>query len=140
MSVIKSERSTSSAQFIETARDLLIFTIGIAERSPNRHSTYICKPMVDIATKVLQEIIEGNSIFPANAEEAQLRLNHFIEAKATLEALIVQIGVAIEVFNRSGYKIKEGEITRWMYLVDKERKLLKGLIRADRDRYKKFRL
>lgn len=133
MSVLRSERDVSGLQFLNTARELQIYSIKKCVNFPKRYTFYVSQPIANIATRIHQYVKLGNSIYPTNAHEAQLRLDYFLKAKAEVNNLVSQIEVACELFD-----IEENSMKHWMSLVSTELKLLKALIKSDRARYKKL--
>ena len=133
MSVIRSEREVSELQFLNTARELQIYSIKKCVNFPKRYTFYVSQPIANISTRIHQYVKLGNSIFPTNAHEAQLRLDYFLKAKAEVNNLVSQIEVACELFD-----IEENSMKHWMSLISTELKLLKALIKSDRQRYKKL--
>ena len=133
MSVPECDRDTSEIQFLNTARELELYTIRKVVNFPKRYTFYVSQPLAALATQIHTDVKIGNSIFPTNAHEAQMRLDYFIKAKAEINALVSEIEVAKELF-----EIDDNSMKYWMSLVDKELALLKGLIKAERKKYKKM--
>lgn len=131
MSVIKSKRSESEMEFIYTARQLQIYTIQKCVNFPKRYTFYVSQPIVDSATKIHQCVKCANSIYPLNQHEAQMRRDYMLQANAELYSLISQIEVAQEVFG-----IDSDNIKYWMEIVEKEMRLVKAVMKKDRERYK----
>ena len=131
MSVIRSARSVSEVQFLHTARELQIYTVQKCVGFPKRYTFYVSQPLAAVATRIYEDVKRGNSIYPANQHEAQLRRDYFLQALAELQNLISQVEVAYELF-RFDANIME----HWMELVDTEMKLVKALLKSDKSRYK----
>jgi hypothetical protein len=131
MSVIKSERKTSELEFLHTARELQIFSIQKCSHFPKRYTFYISQPLANVATRIHQNVKLGNSIYPTNQHEVQIRLDYFLKAKAECNNMVSQIEVAKELFD-----VDTNIIRDWMQLVSKEIKLISALIKTDRARYK----
>ena len=131
MSVIRSARSTSEVQFLMTARELQIYTIQKCVGFPKRYTFYVSQPLAAVATRIYEDVKRGNSIYPANQHEVQLRRDYFLQAGAELQNLVSQIEVAYELF-----RFDTNIMTRWMELVDTEIKLIKALLKSDKSRYK----
>ena len=131
MSVIRSARSVSEVQFLHTARELQIYTIQKCVGFPKRYTFYASQPLAAVATRIYEDVKRGNSIYPANQHEVQLRRDYFLQALAELQNLISQVEVAYELF-RFDANIME----HWMELVDTEMKLVKALLKSDKSRYK----
>jgi len=60
-----------------------------------------------------------------------MRRDYFLEAYADAQSMISQINAATELFQISG-----STLTRWMELIQAELRLLKGVMRKDKVRYK----
>ena len=131
MSVIRSARSVSEVQFLHTARELQIYTVQKCVGFPKRYTFYVSQPLAAAATRIYEDVKCGNSIYPANQHEVQLRRDYFLQALAELQNLISQVEVAYELF-RFDANIME----HWMELVDTEMKLIKALLKSDKSRYK----
>ena len=131
MSVIRSARSVSEVQFLHTARELQIYTVQKCVGFPKRYTFYVSQPLAAVATRIYEDVKRGNSIYPANQHEVQLRRDYFLQALAELQNLISQVEVAYELF-RFDANIME----HWMDLVDTEMKLIKALLKSDKSRYK----
>lgn len=131
MSVIKSQRATSEMQFLKTARDLQLFTIRKVVGFPKRYTFYVSQPIAAIATRIYEDVKRANSIYPLNKHEAQIRRDYLLNANAELQNLVSQLEVAFELF-QFDYKIMQ----EWMAMVDEEIRLVKALIKKDRERYK----
>ena len=73
----------------------------------------------------------ANSIYPLNAHEVQMRRDYLLRANAELNSLVSQIEVAGELFGLDPNIVKH-----WMDLVDQEIRLVKGMMKKDRERYR----
>ena len=132
MSVIKSKRSVSGVQFLDTAKDLDLFTMRTCVKYiPKRYTFYITQPIINIASNIHSCVKRGNSIFPATARDVEMRREQFIMANAELQNLISKINLAYEMF-----PIADKVILKWLDLVNKELSLIKTVIKKDEERYK----
>lgn len=131
MSVIKSERSTSEMQFLYTARELQIYSIKKCVNFPKRYTFYVSQPLANIATRIYENVKLGNSIYPTNKHEAQIRMDYFLKAKAELNNMVSQVEVAKELFS-----IGPDVVKHWMVLISTEIKLVSAVIKTDRAKYK----
>lgn len=134
MSVPKPQRSVSDMEFIRTARELQIFTIRKCKRFPKRYSFYVSIPLANASTRVYENVKRGNSIYPTNAHEVQMRRDCFLQANAELYSIVSQIEVAEEMFG-----LDREIIHQWIQLVEREINLVKGVMDADKKRYSKLR-
>ena len=131
MSVPKHERGLSEQEFIYNARQLEIHTIKKCDNFPKKHKFSIAVPLVCIAREIHSNVKRGNNIYPLNQHEAQLRRDHFLEAKAALSDFVSLLEVAKEVI-----EFDANVFFHWMEFVDKQEKLIKGVLDKDRKRYK----
>lgn len=131
MSVIKSKRSTSDMEFLATARKLEIYTIRKCVGFPKRFTFYVSQPLANATTRIYEEVKRGNSIYPLNQHEVQMRRDCFLRAYAELQSVISQLEVAQELFG-----VEMDTMRGWMELVDQEIRLVKAVLKKDRERYK----
>lgn len=131
MSVIKSNRAESEMEFIHTARQLQIHTIQKCVNFPKRYTFYVSQPIAECATRIHEYVKCANSIYPLNQHEVQMRRDYLLRANAELNSLVSQLEVANELFGIEGDKMKY-----WMEIVEKEIRLVKAVMKKDRERYK----
>ena len=132
MSVIRSKRSVSKMEFLATARKLQAFTIQKCVNTiPKRYTFYIGTYLADSATAVYSWVKKGNSIYPLNAHEVQMRRDCFLHAYAELQNLISQIELAHEIIQFDPKILGD-----WSELIDTEIRLVKAVLKSDRERYK----
>lgn len=131
MSVIKSKRKPSEMDFLYNARQLQIHSIKKCVNFPKRYTFYVNQPIANCATRIHEYVKLANSIYPVNQHEVQLRRDYFLKANAELYNLVSQIEVANEIF---GSDI--GSLQYWMDMIDDEIRLVKAVMKKDRERYK----
>lgn len=131
MSVIKSKRGESNMEFIYNARKLQIYTIQKCAGFPKRYTFYLGQPIAEIAKNIHHYVKCANSIYPLNQHEVQLRRDYLLRANAELNSLISQIEVASEMFG-----LEPDVMKYWMDIVEREIRLVKGVLKEDRERYK----
>ena len=138
MSVYKSKRGESAVQFIEIARKLEEHTLTQCLKVPKRYTFLLTQEIMRLVTAVYNGVISANSVFPTNQHEAQLRRDYLIAANASLQSLDRQLGLLAGVLykNPENFKGFESAFTTWGELVNEETKLISGIRRADRARYK----
>jgi len=98
---------------------------------PKRYTFYISQPLANAATRIHEYVKMANSVYPLNAHEAQIRRDYLIRANSELNSMISQIEVAQEIFG-----LEPNVIKYWMDIVGTEIKLVKGVMKEDRERYK----
>ena len=131
MSVIKSKRTTSEMEFIATARKLEIYSIQKCVNFPKRYTFYISQPIANAATRIYEDVKRANSIYPMNQHEAQMRRDYLIRANSELQSMVSQLEVAQELFG-----IEMDTLKYWVDIIDTEIRLVKAVMKSDRDRYK----
>lgn len=138
MSVYKSKRGESSVQFIETARKLESHTLAQCLKIPKRYTFLLTTHIMELASAVYDNVISANSIYPTSQHETQIRRDHFISANAALQSLDRQLGLLAEVLrkNPENFKGFDNAFMTWGELINEEAKLISGIKRADRARYK----
>ena len=131
MSVIKSKRKESEMEFIHTARELRVYTTRKCAGFPKRYTFTVANPIADSARRIHQCCKMANSIYPLNAHEVQIRRDYLLRANAELQSLVSEIEFAAELFG-----IEPDTMKFWMEIVEREIRLVKGVLKRDRDRYK----
>ena len=125
-------------QFLETARELEIYTIKQCAKFPKRFMFLITKDLVALAKAVYNNAKAANSVYPTNAHEVQMRRDYIITANCDLQCLISQLDIAREfVKETDGNKPLKSTIWQtWADLITAEAKLLANLKASDAKRYK----
>lgn len=118
-------------EFLSNARKLQIYTIRKAANFPKKYRFFISTNIASIATRIYEYAKCGNSIFPTNSHEVQLRRDYFMKARAESYNLSAQLEIAKELFN-----VDVNELKEWSRMIDFEIQLLKAVINADKARYK----
>ena len=91
MSVLKSKRTTSKAEFVNTAHQIFVETLGFLTRLSARYSRLLAEPPAKLAGEVIDHAEKANSIFPSDLQRVELRKAHLLEARASLMALDVRL-------------------------------------------------
>lgn len=138
MSVLKSKRGESAMQFLETARELEIYTIKQCAKFPKRFMFLITKDIVALAKAVYNNVKAANSIYPSNGHEVQTRRDYIITANCHLQCLISQLDIAREfITTTDGNKPIQSKVWQtWLDLITEEARLLASLKNSDAKRYK----
>lgn len=138
MSVLKSRRKESSVQFLDTAREIEVYTIKQCSRFPKRYMFLLTKDLVELSKSIYNNTKSANSIYPTNKEEFLIRMEYNLGANCDLQCLISQLDVAKEFITTTEKEkpIKSKVFEDWAELLIEEQRLLSGLKKADRERYK----
>ena len=132
MSVIRSKQNESELEFLRTARNLQIYTVQKCVNTiPKRYTFYVGTGLAESAASIYQNAKRGNSIYPLNQHEVQIRRDYFLRAYAELQSLVSQIEVAYELLH-----FDEKVLHEWAALINSEMKLIRAVIKKDRQRYK----
>lgn len=91
MSVLKSKRTTSKAEFVNTAHQIFVETLGFLTRLSAWYSRLLAEPTAKLAGEVIDHAEKANSIFPSDPQRVELRKAHLLEARASLMALDVRL-------------------------------------------------
>lgn len=91
MSVLKQKRTTSKAEFINTANQIYVETLNFLTRLSARYSRLIAEPVAKLAGEIVDHAEKANSIFPSDPQRVEMRKAHLIEARASLMALDVRL-------------------------------------------------
>ena len=120
-------------EFLTNARKLQIYTIQKCVNFPKRYTFYVSQPIANAAVRVYEDVKKGNSIYPLNQHEVQMRRDHFLRAYTELQSLVSQIEVAQELFG-----IEPDTMKYWMEIIDAEMRLVRAVLKNDRARYKEL--
>lgn len=101
MSVLKSKRSESRAEYIHVANQIYVYTINFVVKLSARYSRVLAESTANIASSVIEHCEESNSIFPSNEERKLQRESHLLEARAALTALDNRMAVIYEILSQN---------------------------------------
>ena len=108
MSVLKQKRTTSKAEFVNTANQIYIETLNFLTRLSARYSRLVAEPTAKLAGEVKDFCEKANSIFPSDVQRVNLRTAHLLEARASLMALDSRLTDCYQNMNQN----PEGQIKR----------------------------
>ena len=144
MSVLKQKRTTSKAEFINTANQIYVETLNFLTRLSARYSRLIAEPVAKLAGEIIDHAEKANSIFPSDNQRIEMRKAHLLEARASLMALDVRLTHVYLILNQKGaFTTSKGNPVKSQdamekldkmaqnlgELIDKENELLKGAIK-----------
>ena len=146
MSVLKSKRTESKAEFVNTANQIYVETLNFLTRLSARYSRLVAEQVAKLAGKIVDYAEKANSIYPSDPQRVELRKAHLIEARASLMALDVRLTHVYLVLNQNpagaftnskGESVGSKDATEKLdkmaqhlgELIDKENDLLKGSIK-----------
>lgn len=133
MSVPRGKRKESGMEFLKNARDIEEIFIDLRINKPKRYSFFFDK-LLDYSFNLLSAVKAGNSIYPENKIEAGMRQRYFKEGLAYCQVLVSQIEVVHHKLKDDGIKI--GLVEQLAIKINNEIRLIKGVIKNDKNRYK----
>ena len=138
MSVPKSQRSESSMQFIQTARELKQHTLTVVKKCPKRLQFFLLAPIYEEAREVLHSVKAANNTFVHNAHEAQIRADYLGRANVVLQNLAGDLEDLYEelINNEDLYKWVANAMQKHGELISAEAKLIGKVRKSDKERYK----
>ena len=101
MSVLKSKRSESKAEFVNTANKIYAGTVGFVSRMSSRYSRLLATDTMRLASEVLDNAEQADSIFPSDTVRSDARERHLIEARASLMALDVHLAHCYNIMTQN---------------------------------------
>ena len=99
MSMLKNRRTTSKAEYVNTANEIYVETISFLSRLSARYSRLVAEPTAKLAAEVKHHCEKANSIFPSDNQRIDLRMRHLLEARASLMALDSQLSDCYAIMN-----------------------------------------
>lgn len=89
MSVLKEKRTVSKAEYVNTANQIYVETVGFLTRLSARYSRLIAEGTAQLAGEVMDHTEKANKIYPSDEQRKAQRKAHLLEALASLSALDV---------------------------------------------------
>lgn len=153
MSVLLSKRSESKAQFVTNAYDIYDETMRFLTRVSARYARLVAAPIAALAGSLLDNCESANSIYPYGKDfdiKMTERTRYLINARANLRALDVRLLACYRQMNKNpagsftdtlDRKDGAGAVARLDHmadrlgtLIEKEERLLDGIIKSDSSR------
>lgn len=151
MSVIKSKRTESKAEYLNTANLIFTETMAFLTRLSSRYARLLAEPVAKLAGEVMDHTEKANSIYPSDDQRKDLRKAHLLEARAALMALDVRLTHCYLIMSKNpegcfsspkGQAPKGKEATRRLEnmaqslgeLIDREDELIKKVMDSDKRR------
>ena len=131
MSVLKNKRKASGMEFVNTARKLEELTLQRSINFPKRYSFLFTDDFVALSVAIYNDVIDANRRNPVNQHEAQQRRDLLLDAYSKLYDMVAQLEIASHLFG-----VPATVLLEWTDLINTEIKLVHGLMKSDRERYK----
>lgn len=132
MSVKVADRKESHVQFITTAGELLKHTTSNCLKFPKRITFFISTDLVKTAQEIYRDLVYANSLYLFTKEHAVKRKELFEKSLGYLDYLSSMLNVAIVYVPNT----KEVVWSKWTKLIDREKDLIKAVIKSDEKRLK----
>lgn len=134
MSVVKSKRSTSKAEFLRVSRDLEVYLIKTSQKASKNSRFFFNNYLIDPAAKIQLNLKYANSIYPQKKEDYMERIKFFNRSFRILQSLISQVEIAQECYSQNIWSLHDlKEISEMMCQLQA---LIKGVIDSDKKNLK----
>lgn len=151
MSVLKAKRTTSAAEYVNTANQIYIETLAFLTRISARYARLLAEGTAKLAGEVVDNAEKANKIYPSDDTRKDLRKRHLLEALASLSALDVRLTHCYLVMAQNpqgcftdskGKTVPNAEAINRLdnmaqslgELIDREETLLRNVMESDRAR------
>lgn len=151
MSVLKAKRTTSAAEYVNTANQIYIETLAFLTRISARYARLLADGTAKLAGEVVDNAEKANKIYPSDDTRKDLRKRHLLEALASLSALDVRLTHCYLVMAQNpqgcftdsrGKTVPAAEAMNRLdnmaqslgELIDREETLLRNIMESDRTR------
>lgn len=128
LTVPKSKRKPTTMQFVHTARIIEDFCI---RHWDSNTSSFVLKKCIEISADIYIQVTAANSIYPTKQSEATERALCLKRALSKLYSLKTQISLA---YRHS--LISTGLVKEINEHIEREKVLIKGILKKDKERYK----
>ena len=129
MSVPTSQRAESSLQYIETARRLAREVLSYSTRIPKRYWQRLANPLCNHATEAYYHVQCANRIYVKSDADYTHRRGHLIDGLGHIDHVAALLDIAFDVQD----KPNENVYIQLADLIDRERKLIGGVMRRGRN-------
>ena len=151
MSVLKEKRTVSKAEYVNTANQIYVETVGFLTRLSARYSRLIAEGAAQLAGEVMDHTEKANKIYPSEELRKAQSKAHLLESLASLSSLDVRLTHAYLVMYQnpqgcftapSGKTVPPKEAMDKLdrmaqslgELIDREDTLLRNILESDRKR------
>ena len=151
MSVLKSRRLPSKADYVNTANQIYVDTMQFLTRLSSRYARLMAGEPAKLAAELIEHTEKANKIFPSDEQRKDIRRAHLLEAQATLSALDVSLLHCYLMMiqnpqgcftTASGKTVSPREAEERLdrisqnigELIDQEETLLRGILNSDKKR------
>ena len=89
MSVLKEKRTVSKAEYVNTANQIYVETVGFLTRLSARYSRLIAEGTAQLAGEVMDHTEKANKIYPSDEQRKAQRKAHLLEALNRFEGYLI---------------------------------------------------
>ena len=135
MGVIVAKRTESTAQFITTANELLVYSTKTATKLPKKYTFYGAHHAYELAQAIVDDLIRANSLFftAEKPQNFQPRQALFDKALGNLNCLSTHI-VYLQGLSK---ETEQHYWLKWGSLINSTRELVRKVKDSDLNRIKK---
>ena len=135
-----SRRETSSIEYVHNAAQVYSHTFDCAMKLPKRWMFLLTERTVDAAARMFEHAKAANSVYVTCALDANVRRFHLVQAYCYAQVLSSYVDEVYARFPSRGKdgcapRISQDGYLRWIEGVDREFKLLKGVMASDKKRF-----
>lgn len=127
MSVKKIDRKESKMQYVQTARELLKYTLQQALKLPKRYTFFVTAELVRTAQEVYKKVCIIESLYSNTAEHKVKRIELCEECIGILNYFVSQLNIVTLI---PGSSLES--IDKWTSMITYEQALLEGLVKRNR--------
>ena len=149
MSVLKSKRGKSKAEFVNVAHQIYVETLGFLSRLSARYSRILTQTTAELAAAVVDNAVAANTLLPTDEVRYNERKAYLLRSRGALAALDYHMARVYEVLmmnpegafsTSSGASVKGDKACARLdkmaqslgEKIDEEGKLLSGVLKSDR--------
>lgn len=132
MSVPKSRRGESPAEYIDLARKIYVFTYERVKILPKSHTFYFSLPLYNAAREAYRLIKTANLIYIHNDRDKQNRKKLFERAQGYYNSMLDTLDLAFMSVNRE--KLPPNVLNEWVKLIVDEQSQISKIKRSDKTR------
>lgn len=124
MSVKVADRTESKMQYVQTARELLKYTLQRSLKFPKRYTFFVTTDLVKTAEDVYKRVCIIESLYTNTEEHKQKRIELSEECIGLLNYMASQLDIVKLLIN----DVPTKAFAKWIDIIDYEQVLLKGII------------
>ena len=144
MSVYKSQQHQAAIKFVSEARNFRIETIRTLKHFPNSYRYIFVNKMLEMAADIYINCNMANAIFvhkDMSVQDFELRHRYLTVAYVKATALLCEISFCYDFVNMGNNFFKDGydygkRFENWIKAGNAAKSLIKGVIEADRKKFK----